>query len=349
MGSLEYLAPERATGRRPGPPSDLWSLGATLYTAVEGVSPFRRTSAISTMHAVVADPLRPSAAAGPLGPVIEALLVKDPGLRPDGAATQRMLDDVRAGRPGFAPPPPAARHGVAAPRTPPPGFGPPTVPPAAAPRTPPPGFGPPTAPPTTPLPYPGGVPRPARRRTGAVIGGVVAAAAVIGGGVAAGIALSGQHTPQHRADPAPGRSTARHDPTDSGTRGAQVQDPTAVPVPTPPAAESPTPAPTGSPSASAPAPHGPRAVVLAYYAAINSGDYHRAWELGGKNIEHGTYAKFKQGFAHTAGDDVTVTAVDGDKVTIRLDAEQDDGTHHAFNGTYTVRAGVITASRMSSA
>ena len=42
VGSIDYLAPERVRGADPGPASDLWSLGATLYTAVEGESPFRR-------------------------------------------------------------------------------------------------------------------------------------------------------------------------------------------------------------------------------------------------------------------------------------------------------------------
>ncbi|MEW5627398.1 serine/threonine-protein kinase, partial [Streptomyces hydrogenans] len=55
VGSIDYLAPERVRGGDPGPASDLWSLGATLYTAVEGTSPFRRTSPISTMQAVVGE------------------------------------------------------------------------------------------------------------------------------------------------------------------------------------------------------------------------------------------------------------------------------------------------------
>ena len=39
VGSLDYLAPERAQGQEPGPASDIWALGATLYAAVEGAAP----------------------------------------------------------------------------------------------------------------------------------------------------------------------------------------------------------------------------------------------------------------------------------------------------------------------
>jgi serine/threonine protein kinase len=98
VGSIDYLAPERVRGGDPGPASDLWSLGATLYTAVEGRSPFRRTSPISTMQAVVADEPPPPGRAGPLAPVITALLRKEPDERPSAAETERMLLDAMEGR-----------------------------------------------------------------------------------------------------------------------------------------------------------------------------------------------------------------------------------------------------------
>ncbi|MFF9912180.1 serine/threonine-protein kinase [Streptomyces sp. NPDC013457] len=98
VGSIDYLAPERVRGGDPGPASDLWSLGATLYTAVEGTSPFRRTSPISTMQAVVTEEPPHPAKAGALAPVIVALLRKDPAERPRADEAERMLLDAMEGR-----------------------------------------------------------------------------------------------------------------------------------------------------------------------------------------------------------------------------------------------------------
>ncbi|MEU0403032.1 protein kinase [Streptomyces sp. NPDC006197] len=98
VGSIDYLAPERVQGGDPGPASDLWSLGATLYTAVEGTSPFRRTSPISTMQAVVTEEPPYPEKAGPLASVIVALLRKDPAQRPRADEAERMLLDAMEGR-----------------------------------------------------------------------------------------------------------------------------------------------------------------------------------------------------------------------------------------------------------
>ncbi|MFI0777468.1 serine/threonine-protein kinase [Streptomyces sp. NPDC021212] len=99
IGSIEYMAPERVRGRKPGPFSDLWALGATLYQAVEGQPPFRRDTAIETAYANAVDPLPPMRHAGPLAPLIEALLAKEPDERPSAEETERELRAVAAEAP----------------------------------------------------------------------------------------------------------------------------------------------------------------------------------------------------------------------------------------------------------
>ncbi|MEC7056164.1 serine/threonine-protein kinase [Streptomyces violaceochromogenes] len=98
VGSVDYLAPERVRGHDPGPSSDLWALGATLYTAVEGRSPFRRTTPLTTMQAVVEEEAAEFRHAGPLAPVITALLRKDPGTRPDASEAEHLLAEAAEGR-----------------------------------------------------------------------------------------------------------------------------------------------------------------------------------------------------------------------------------------------------------
>ncbi|MEV7680840.1 protein kinase [Streptomyces sp. NPDC088341] len=163
VGSIDYLAPERVRGNDPGPASDLWSLGVTLYTAVEGVSPFRRSSPLSTMQAVVTDEPDHPGQAGPLAPVIAALLCKDPAGRPGTAETERMLRAVLEGRPSDdagayaptqvvpegqrwpatapVPPHPVASGPVPVPAAPPPGTVSPATVPSALPSGPGPGAG----------------------------------------------------------------------------------------------------------------------------------------------------------------------------------------------------------------
>ncbi|MFJ9868511.1 serine/threonine-protein kinase [Streptomyces sp. NPDC101165] len=98
VGSVDYLAPERVRGHDPGASSDLWALGATLYTAVEGRSPFRRTSPLSTMQAVVEEEAEELRHADVLGPVITALLRKEPAQRPSAEETEQLLAEAAEGR-----------------------------------------------------------------------------------------------------------------------------------------------------------------------------------------------------------------------------------------------------------
>ncbi|MFJ8015511.1 serine/threonine-protein kinase [Streptomyces sp. NPDC096339] len=176
IGSPEYIAPERVRGEEGLAASDLWSLGMMLYVAAEGVHPLRRATSLATVVAVLDEPIPTPVRSGPLGSVLERLLVRDPAARPDGAQLEQLLRDAStalaagaaagAAAPlGAAPipaPVPPSPYGQYGPATPPP-FGPVPSPYAAN---------------TTPLPV-----APAPRRRPALIGVVAAAvvaAAVIG-------------------------------------------------------------------------------------------------------------------------------------------------------------------------
>ncbi|MFJ2262023.1 protein kinase [Streptomyces sp. NPDC087844] len=97
IGSPEYIAPERIRGNDDDPASDLWSLGLVLYVCVEGVSPLRRGTTLATLAAVLDEALPPPVRSGPLAPVLQALLVRDPAARPDAARLDAMLAQVESG------------------------------------------------------------------------------------------------------------------------------------------------------------------------------------------------------------------------------------------------------------
>ncbi|PTH88085.1 serine/threonine protein kinase [Streptomyces sp. A244] len=106
VGSPEYTAPERMSGARTGPESDLWSLGALLCAALSGQSPFHRDSLGGILHAVVVGDIQPPAQVGPLLPVVRGLLERDPDRRLDAQRAERMLRAFRdTGRTPMSPPP----------------------------------------------------------------------------------------------------------------------------------------------------------------------------------------------------------------------------------------------------
>ena len=95
VGTPGFTAPERVRGDVATSASDLWSLGATLYAAVEGRGPFDRIGGSTVITAGVATEDAPQApSAGPLAPVIDALLSRDPGGRPDAATAARLLSEA---------------------------------------------------------------------------------------------------------------------------------------------------------------------------------------------------------------------------------------------------------------
>jgi hypothetical protein len=97
LGSPHFISPERAVGGAFGPPSDLFSLGVSLFTAVEGRPPFDKGDPFETMRAVVEEPPAQPVRAGALAPVLYGLLEKDPTQRWEVARARQVLRDLLAG------------------------------------------------------------------------------------------------------------------------------------------------------------------------------------------------------------------------------------------------------------
>ncbi|MEV0415528.1 serine/threonine-protein kinase [Streptomyces sp. NPDC050448] len=283
IGSLDYLPPERAQGMEPGPASDIWSLGMTLYAAVEGTSPFRRTSAWSTLSAIVSEPLPEPRRAGALTPVLQALMAKEPASRPSAGQAREMLEAVAQGRsvnqaaPVAAPvaAPPATATASAVPPVlpvPPPGYGPapvaypqPSSQPSSQPSPQPShaGYGAPGRPGTfgqTGAPTAPQAPGAGRSSRGRVVIAAAAAVVLAGGGIAYAVVgkdggKSGQQA--HAASPQTTRSPSV--PADARPQGSAKTGGKAGKSPTP------TSTPSGkgggsAPQASASPPAGPSPV-----------------------------------------------------------------------------------------
>ncbi|MFC9969644.1 serine/threonine-protein kinase [Spirillospora sp. NPDC127200] len=97
MGSPAYMSPERVNGDRALPASDLWALGATLYTACEGRPPHHRSDAMAVLAAILTQEPMPPRNAGPLAPVLRALLERDPAKRMSADDAEKALARVQAG------------------------------------------------------------------------------------------------------------------------------------------------------------------------------------------------------------------------------------------------------------
>ncbi|WP_351237358.1 serine/threonine-protein kinase [Streptomyces sp. NPDC002133] len=191
LGTPRFMAPERTRSVPPTPAADLFSLGATLYFAVEGSGPFDRESALTTLSALLFEPPTPPRRAAELTPVLLGLLTKDPEQRMDGDEAAQRLTSIAA-----QPHPPPPQHPAPPPVMPPPerpSVSKPPRPqesPSTTEYTPPAEPEKPTGPPLGPLPRKGDEarlpprpPGPRHRRARFIAGVVVVALAAGGGGI----------------------------------------------------------------------------------------------------------------------------------------------------------------------
>jgi len=97
IGSPVYMAPERIQGAEADAASDLWSLGAVLFYAVEGYSPYERASTAATMHAIISEVPYLTRCQGPLASVIMGLMINTPQARLSTAQVRGLLAQVVTG------------------------------------------------------------------------------------------------------------------------------------------------------------------------------------------------------------------------------------------------------------
>jgi serine/threonine protein kinase len=381
VGSPGYMSPEQAMGEEVGPASDIFSLGAVLTFAAVGASPFGDGTVTTLLYRVAHDRPATEGLPGQLRPLVERCLAKDPRMRPTPDQLLAELGTVDSGtnwlpQPvaetliGYArpvadttiPPPqpsPAPAPSAPAPSAPVPSAPAPPAPvpaapapPASAPSAPAPAASvPPAADPSAPAP-PLGAPRAPAPATAADAPPPIPPP----GDFFEGLYRKGPPPPRRpdvgrvpsTTTPLGWQSDLARPPRRRRRLGRVLAAGALVLVlaaagvaalaltsrlhlgsqPTPPASSSPAAA-------------SPRAVVQAYFAAINAHQWRKVWNLGGKNFNK-SYGQMVAGYRTTAHDVLTSIHAHGDVVTVHLRARHTDGTVRTYRISYTVQDGVIT-------
>jgi Protein kinase domain len=353
VGSPGFMSPEQAMGLEVGPASDVFSLGAVITFAATGAGPFGTGSATALLYRVVHDPPETDRLPAEIQPLAAACLAKDPSRRP---TSEQLLAELGSAQPAanWLPWPVAAEAVY------------PRSAAAAQPWTLTEPYGPPhqaPGPPARPEAAPGQAqppPRPAPR------GQEPGATRVLGQVPEPDAGPARPPGPAHPRGPSSPPGPAQ--PWHPGRRPDQGQRPSARPAAgARPAASA---GPRGRwrvarwaagvvivaglvaivlaltrPAGSGPArprPPGPRAVVLAYIAAINAHQWHRVWTLGGRNLSP-SYRAMIAGYRLTAHDQLTAVTVHGHTVAANLSARETTGVVQRYRMHYVVRDGVIVA------
>ena len=335
-GTPAYLAPEVASGTPAGFPADVFSLGSTLYTALEGHPPFgTQGNPIAILHRVASGHVIPPRRCGRLTPVINDMLQHTPASRPTMRQVEQALSIAAAG--GVAP---AASHLLVSPSQQTQQLTLSANPPAKP--------MPPPAPPPPPSPTPtrdaplAAAPAQPRRRRGLLIAAAVAILLVLSGALLALVTTisGGGKTTGSSLTTAP-LSTARSATTPAATTTSLAPPAAAGAPPVSAAATAPaTPAPAGgsqsaSTSAAAAPPSTGADAISSYYSLVPN-DLSDAW------------AKLTASYQETSGgiDSYqqfwsTIAQVTATEVSM-----QDDGSVQATI-TYVYKDGSVVAERTS--
>jgi serine/threonine protein kinase len=382
VGSPGYMSPEQAMGEDVGPPSDIFSLGAVLTFAAVGAGPFGEGTVTTLLYRVAHDRPATEGLPGRLRPLVERCLAKDPRMRPTPDQLLAELGTVDSGtnwlpRPvaetliGYARPvadttiPPAQPSPAPAPSAPAPSA--PAVSASAPPASAPPA--PATPAPAAPAPAPAASVPPAADPSAPApsVGPSRASAPATAADAPPPVPPSGDFFEglYRKGPPPPKRPDVGRVPSTTTPLGWQSD------LARPPRRRrrlgrvlaagalvlilagagvaalaltsrlhlggQPTP-----PASSSPAAASPRAVVEAYFAAINAHQWRKVWNLGGKNFNK-SVGQMVAGYHTTAHDVLTSIHVHGNVVTVHLKAHHTDGTVRTYRISYTVQDGVITA------